>query len=97
MEAMRLPKPLLDTWQWQHLGACKDLPSEFFFHPDGERGARRRNREIRAKAVCSTCPVLQQCRKHALSIQEPYGIWGGLSEDDRLEILSARSSALHAS
>jgi WhiB family redox-sensing transcriptional regulator len=29
-----------------------------------------------------------QCRTHALSVQEPYGIWGGLSEDEREVILT---------
>jgi hypothetical protein len=32
-------------------------------------------------------PVIAACRAHALAVQEPYGIWGGLSEDDRLAIL----------
>jgi len=54
---------------------------------DGERGPRRAHREATAKAVCATCPVIQQCREHALAVQEPYGIWGGLSEDDRLAII----------
>ena len=87
-EISRLPKPIADLWQWQYSGACQDLPSEMFFHPDGERGPRRRNRENAAKAICASCPVLQQCRDHALSVQEPYGIWGGLSEDERLMILN---------
>ena len=86
-EVSRLPKPVVENWDWQQDGACRDLPSEMFFHPDGERGPRRRNRENVAKAVCSSCPVLEACRKHALSVQEPYGIWGGLSEDDRVAIL----------
>jgi WhiB family redox-sensing transcriptional regulator len=58
-----------------------------FFHPDGERGPRRRNRENTAKAICASCPVIAACRAHALAVQEPYGIWGGLSEDDRLAII----------
>jgi WhiB family redox-sensing transcriptional regulator len=33
------------------------------------------------------------CREHALSVQEPYGVWGGLSESDRREILEARRRA----
>ncbi|MEY3448065.1 MAG: hypothetical protein RLZZ14_589, partial [Actinomycetota bacterium] len=28
------------------------------------------------------------CRAHALAVQEPYGIWGGLSEEERIEIIS---------
>jgi WhiB family redox-sensing transcriptional regulator len=40
-------------------------------------------REAAAKVVCATCPVLHQCRIHALWAHEPYGVWGGLSERDR--------------
>ena len=86
-EVSRLPKPVVENWNWQQDGSCRDLPSEMFFHPDGERGPRRRNRENAAKAICASCPVIQQCRTHALAVQEPYGIWGGLSEDDRLAII----------
>ncbi len=88
-EISRLPKPVAQVWEWQQSGACRDLPSEMFFHPDGERGPSRRNRENSAKAICASCPVIQQCREHALAVQEPYGIWGGLSEDDRLNILES--------
>lgn len=98
-ETARLPKPLLEMWQWQNSGACRELPSELFFHPDGERGPSRRNRESKALAVCATCPVIQQCRKQALAIHEPYGIWGGLTEDDRLVVLGnkVREAIPHAS
>ena len=86
-EISRLPRPVASEWEWQYQGACRALPTEMFFHPDGERGPRRANREAAAKAVCATCPVIEACRKHALAVQEPYGIWGGLSEDDRLHII----------
>ena len=84
------PRPVADEWEWQYEGACRGMDPEMFFQPDGERGPRRRNRENAAKAVCASCPVLKLCRDHALAIQEPYGIWGGLSEDDRTTILSRR-------
>ena len=96
-ETSRLPRPVADEWEWQYEGACRDLPSEMFFHPDGERGPRRRNRENTAKAVCASCPVIAACRAHALAVQEPYGIWGGLSEDDRLEIIAKPIGISHAS
>ena len=86
-EISRLPIPVMEEWEWQYKGACRDLDPEMFFHPDGERGPRRRNRENAAKAVCASCPVIAACRAHALAVQEPYGIWGGLSEDDRTAIL----------
>jgi len=98
-EISRLPQPIADQWEWQYEGSCRTMPSEMFFHPDGERGPRRRNRENAAKAVCASCPVIQQCRAHALAVQEPYGIWGGLSEDDRLAIIGNEkpSEVYHAS
>ncbi|MEY4347598.1 MAG: hypothetical protein RIS43_17 [Actinomycetota bacterium] len=82
----RLPGPIADTWEWQFQGACRGEDPESFFHPDGERGPARANREAKAKAICATCPVIKQCAAHALSVREPYGIWGGMSEDDREEI-----------
>ena len=87
-ETSRLPKPVVESWEWQYQGACRSLPTEMFFHPDGERGPRRVAREKAAKAVCASCPVIAQCRAHALAAQEPYGIWGGLSEEERFEIIS---------
>lgn len=38
---------------------------------------------MRAKAVCQVCPVQRQCRDYAITINEPYGIWGGLTESER--------------
>ena len=57
----------------QLLGSCRGKDTELFFHPEGERGPSRANREAAAKAVCSTCPVLRLCREHALASREPYG------------------------
>ncbi len=84
------PRPIASDWDWQESAACRELPSEMFFYPEGERGPRRKNRENAAKAVCATCPVLTACREQALRLAEPYGIWGGLSEDDRLTIIDGR-------
>jgi WhiB family redox-sensing transcriptional regulator len=84
------PRPIASDWDWQESAACRELPSEMFFHPEGERGPRRKNRENAAKAICASCPVLTACREQALRLAEPYGIWGGLSEDDREIILETR-------
>lgn len=63
-----MPYPTAEVWDWQLQGACRGHDSAVYFHPDGERGHARENRERNAKKVCETCPVLQQCREHALSI-----------------------------
>ncbi|BBZ01480.1 redox-responsive transcriptional regulator WhiB3 [Mycolicibacterium chitae] len=72
-----------ESWEWQHQAACLAHDLALFFHPDGERGKRRRSRQDMAKAICKSCPVLRQCREHALAFPEHYGTWGGLTEEDR--------------
>ena len=85
----RLPGPQADKWEWQLHGACRGRDTEVFFHPEGERGPSRANREAAAKAICAQCPVIAQCREAALSAHEPYGVWGGLSEHEREDIIAA--------
>ncbi|CAM2861802.1 WhiB family transcriptional regulator [Skermania piniformis] len=80
---IRLPGPNADVWDWQMRGSCRGVDSSVFFHPDGERGRARTQREVRAKQICRECPVMAQCRAHALRVAEPYGIWGGMSENER--------------
>ncbi|MEP7160491.1 MAG: WhiB family transcriptional regulator [Dermatophilaceae bacterium] len=82
-EISRLPGPMAERWEWQFQGLCRTVSPDMFFHPEGERGAARRRRDERAKTVCLQCPVLLQCRQHALEVREPYGVWGGLAEDER--------------
>jgi WhiB family transcriptional regulator, redox-sensing transcriptional regulator len=83
----RLPGPFAEVWEWQRNGACRGRDSAQFFHPDGERGASRTRREIAAKAVCRSCPVRPECAAHALAAREPYGVWGGFTEAERLRLL----------
>ncbi len=87
-EVARLPGPVMELWEWQYEGSCRDIDDTLFFHPEGERGAARRRRADAAKAICAGCPVLMECREQALAIREPYGVWGGLSEEDRAAIFS---------
>lgn len=82
-DTRRLPEPVAETWAWQLHGRCRGMDSSLFFHPDDERGRARAHREARAKQVCRGCPVLEPCRRHALSAREPYGVWGGMSERER--------------
>ena len=82
-DVSRLPGPVADLWDWQLDGACRTEDPTMFFHPEGERGSDRARRQAAARAVCAGCQVLLECREHALAVREPYGIWGGLSEEDR--------------
>ncbi|MDP4666820.1 MAG: WhiB family transcriptional regulator [Candidatus Nanopelagicales bacterium] len=88
----RLPGPNADFWDWQLDSACRGLDSDIFYHPDGERGSARERRVATAKAICAACPVMAQCRAHALKTKEPYGVWGGLGEEDREVIYAQQAS-----
>lgn len=90
----RLPAPVTDVWDWQMRGACRGMDSVLFFHPENERGLARAGREAHAKQICRSCPVLHQCRAHSLAVHEPYGVWGGMSESERDEIVRAQGRTL---
>jgi WhiB family redox-sensing transcriptional regulator len=89
----RLPGPNADLWDWQLRGLCRGKDSSLFFHPEGERGAARSSRESAAKEICMNCPVQMTCADHALRVREPYGVWGGMTEEEREEH-HARQKAL---
>ncbi len=78
---------------WQLKAACRGPRSSVFFPPaSGERRDQRDLREARAKVICSDCVVRTECLEYALSIKEPHGIWGGLNEAERSELLASRTS-----
>jgi WhiB family redox-sensing transcriptional regulator len=89
-EVRRLPAPRLGDWDWQVRAACRGIDTANFYHPENERGPSRTKRELRAKAVCSGCPVIENCRRWALSTREPYGVWGGLSAEEREAMLTRK-------
>jgi len=92
----RLPGAVHQPWEWQERAACRGLQRKMFFHSHHERGPTRLRREAEAKAVCHRCPVISECRQHALRVQEPYGIWGGSSIEERTTLLRTRRPTVPA-
>lgn len=89
-------RPLYDDWEWQDQAVCASMPEDLFFPPDlttepaqqsREAMHARRVRETRAKLICARCPVIDPCRAHALSLPEEDGVWGGLTAEERGDIL----------
>ena len=70
-----------NAFDWRAKAACRDKDPELFF-PVGNTGAAY-NQIEEAKAVCRTCKVIDACLKCALDTNQDYGVWGGLSEDER--------------
>ena len=87
----RLPGAIVELWDWQLEASCRGMDVGRFYHPPAERNEAREERIAQAKAVCRRCPVFSQCLEHALQVREPYGIWGGRSEDERAELLGVES------
>ncbi len=79
-------QPLEPSWSWQQHANCRGADPNIFFHPEGERAPKREDRLRRAQQFCDTCPVRIECGEHALGFGEDFGIWGGLSEDERLRL-----------
>jgi WhiB family redox-sensing transcriptional regulator len=66
---------------WRRLAACRSANPELFF-PAAASG-RSREQTGRAKAVCAICGVRRQCLQYALAADEEYGVWGGMTEEER--------------
>jgi len=78
----------VDTWRAR--AACRGPETSLFFPPSNtERREDRDHREARAKAICRDCPVQRDCLDHALAVNEPHGIWGGLNENERRGLLES--------
>lgn len=80
--------------EWQHHGLCRADDAGVFFPPAHfEHKPEREAREAKAKAICRRCPVRIECLDWALSVREPFGVWGGHSEAERKQILAARRAS----
>lgn len=88
MSARPLVAELRADTSWHAQGACREEDDTLFYHPEGERGTARRRRAEIAKAVCRACPVMETCQADSLERREPYGTWGGISEDERHRVLA---------
>lgn len=70
-----------NSFDWRTTAACRDKDPELFF-PIGSASTAVQQLE-EAKAVCRSCNVASECLKCALETNQDYGVWGGLSEDER--------------
>ncbi|MFZ8998725.1 MAG: WhiB family transcriptional regulator [Ilumatobacteraceae bacterium] len=84
MNTSPLPDPDSPT-AWMGQGRCRMFPPAVFFPSDGV-GVDK------ARKICATCPVVEQCLEHALEHRIEHGVWGGCSERERRRILKRRRS-----
>ena len=78
---------------WQIKAACRGPQAAVFFPPPQfERKDQKIEREARAKEICASCSVRRPCLDYAVSIREPHGIWGGLNEAERRQLVNSELS-----
>ena len=80
---------------WRLRGACRDHNPDLFFPSEDAEDAQAelaRVQEATAKAVCRSCPVAGVCLSTALTRRWPFGVWGGLSAEDRKAVIASRST-----
>jgi WhiB family transcriptional regulator, redox-sensing transcriptional regulator len=78
-------------------GACQDSGVEFF--PDEDElpeDVYERACDL-ALSVCDGCPVRVECLELALRTDERFGIWGGMTADDRALEAARRANRLRLS
>ena len=61
---------------WMARGACRNYEPSVFFPSDGV-GVDR------ARKICATCNVTEDCLEYALVNRIDHGVWGGCSERER--------------
>lgn len=72
-----LPAPRVEQWQWQLRADCRRPEMVDTFDSDEPSAMNA------AKQICRGCPVLRQCRDHAVTANEPHGVWGALTPRER--------------
>ncbi|MEV3895393.1 WhiB family transcriptional regulator [Streptomyces anulatus] len=78
---------------WRDDAKCIGTETELFF-PVSSKGTPAKFQAMHMKELCRRCPVREQCLTHALTYREDYGVWGGLDEEERTELLrDARRAA----
>jgi WhiB family redox-sensing transcriptional regulator len=68
-------------------GLCRQVDPDLFF-PD--HGA---NLTKRARKVCASCPVMDECLAYALAHPGILGVWGGTSEGERRRLAKTMKEA----
>ena len=80
------------TGRWAERAACKGMVKTFYANNNNLTAIDK------ALALCRTCPVVMDCQQYALDNNEEYGVWGGMTpEQRRVNVASPRKRALFVS
>ena len=94
---MRLPLPCTELeyaandTSWMIYGRCFHVTELMYSHEcksscKAKKPCDDDEQVIQAKYVCSSCPVLPQCRFWAVVTAEPYGVSGAMTSTERRKL-----------
>lgn len=89
----RPPGP--DSDDWRARAACRRAPDTSCFFP--VRGSNAPLQTATAKAICSACPVIEQCRADAVANNIEFGVFGGTTPHERRALRRAARTRAEAS
>jgi len=76
---------------WLDQAACLGEDPELFFPPS--TAGPHLEQINAAKAVCSRCPVRDECLEWSLATRQDEGIWGGMTGEERRALRQSRQDA----
>ena len=93
-DSLRLPSFILKDEP-----LCSQVDPELFFPEEKEYSKTAYYVNVKAaKEICSNCPLITECLEYALVNHPIQGLWGGLTEKERYNLLRnnrKRSSQTH--
>ena len=65
-----------ESMAWSAYGDCANADPDLFFpEPGADTSA--------AREICRSCPVRRMCLDYAVETRQKFGIWGGMTENQR--------------
>lgn len=81
---------LRPPWEFDNPSCANTDPSKYYKEDDTETLTPSDRREIKEiKELCSTCEHLSDCAEWGIE-KESFGIWGGMTVDERKRIRRRR-------
>jgi WhiB family redox-sensing transcriptional regulator len=68
---------------WASNGRCRGLDPEVMFADAAQ--------QKEATTICRTCPVVARCLGESLDARQAFGVWGGMTERQRRQLLRHHS------
>ena len=74
--------------EWHLEAQCRVVDKSVFFGSSSpeERPAYTLSSIRKARAICASCPVFNECISHAIKQREDYGLWAGTTMRQRREL-----------